>query len=136
MSADVTRRGVHHTPLGAVVVTASDAGVSGLRFTEAELPERVLSTSMAAIGAQLDACFAGELRQFDLAVDVTGSPLELAVWKALRDVLFGATVSYGELAAGLDPPSSTVASSPGSVRGSSARLSAATRPRLSSLVIG
>jgi O6-methylguanine-DNA--protein-cysteine methyltransferase len=52
---------------------------------------------------QLDAYFAGELREFDLPIRAEGTPLQRAVWSALGDVPFGTTISYGDLAARIDP---------------------------------
>lgn len=47
---------------------------------------------------QLDAYFAGDLRTFDVDLAPRGSAFQQDVWAALRDVPFGRTASYGELA--------------------------------------
>ena len=47
---------------------------------------------------QLDAYFAGELRQFDVPLAPIGSPWQMRVWDALREIPYGETVSYGEIA--------------------------------------
>ncbi|HET9198808.1 MAG TPA: methylated-DNA--[protein]-cysteine S-methyltransferase [Solirubrobacterales bacterium] len=52
---------------------------------------------------QLDAYFASELREFDLPLDLQGTTLELAVWRALLEIPYGETASYGEQAARIDP---------------------------------
>lgn len=48
---------------------------------------------------QLAAYFAGELKEFRLALHAAGTPFRERVWAALDDVPYGATVSYGEIAA-------------------------------------
>ena len=48
---------------------------------------------------QLDEYFAGRRRTFDLALAPRGTPFQLKVWEALRAIPYGATISYGELAA-------------------------------------
>jgi len=53
---------------------------------------------------QLDAYFAGRLRQFDLPLAPTGTPFQQRVWRALCDVPYGETVSYGELARQIERP--------------------------------
>jgi methylated-DNA-[protein]-cysteine S-methyltransferase len=58
---------------------------------------------MPEVTDQLDAYFAGELRQFDLDLDLHGTPLEQAVWRALLGIPYGETASYGEQAAKVDP---------------------------------
>jgi len=48
--------------------------------------------------AQLSACFAGQLRQFDLNLYVDGTAFQIKVWNALCDIPFGETVTYKEIA--------------------------------------
>ena len=47
---------------------------------------------------QLDAYFAGERFSFDLPLAPAGSAFQKTVWDALRDIPYGRTESYGELA--------------------------------------
>jgi len=54
---------------------------------------------------QLDAYFAGALRDFDLPLEPGGTPFQQRVWQALREVGYGTTTSYGALAAELGRPS-------------------------------
>jgi len=58
----------------------------------------------ARVRAQLAEYFEGRRRRFDLSLAPVGSPFELAVWDALREIPYGETVSYGELAAGIGRP--------------------------------
>ena len=53
---------------------------------------------------QLAAYFAGELTTFDLALAPQGTPFQQEVWKALLDVPYGSTTSYGRLAAQIERP--------------------------------
>ena len=48
--------------------------------------------------AELDACFAGELRKFEMAVEPEGTPFRRKVWTELARIPYGETWSYGELA--------------------------------------
>ena len=54
---------------------------------------------------QLEAYFAGVLRRFDLRLEPAGTPFQRAVWRALLDIPYGETVSYGALARRIDRPS-------------------------------
>lgn len=54
--------------------------------------------------AQLDAYFAGELQAFDLPLAASGTPFQQKVWAALRDIPFGQTCSYGQLAQRIGTP--------------------------------
>ncbi|MDC0773727.1 methylated-DNA--[protein]-cysteine S-methyltransferase [Streptomyces sp. HD] len=48
---------------------------------------------------QLDAYFAGELKEFQLELSSAGSEFRERVWAALGSVPYGATTTYGEIAA-------------------------------------
>ncbi len=48
---------------------------------------------------QLAAYFAGELKEFQLELSTAGSEFREKVWAALDDVPYGATTTYGEIAA-------------------------------------
>jgi methylated-DNA-[protein]-cysteine S-methyltransferase len=56
---------------------------------------------LADAAVQLDAYFAGARTTFDLPLALAGSPLQERVWAALREVPYGTTTTYGEIAAGL-----------------------------------
>ena len=60
---------------------------------------------LPAARTQLHAFFAGELQDFDLPLDERGSSFQLRVWAALRDLPYGTTCSYGDIAVriGEDP---------------------------------
>jgi methylated-DNA-[protein]-cysteine S-methyltransferase len=51
--------------------------------------------------AQLDEYFAGDRTAFDLPLATAGSPLQERVWAVLRTVPYGATTTYGQIAADL-----------------------------------
>jgi methylated-DNA-[protein]-cysteine S-methyltransferase len=93
---------VYESPIGPLTLTASSRGLSGVSFpgrgparSDADRDPETLAPARAA----LEAYFAGERRSFaDLALDLDPTPFERAVWTALREIPFGATVSYAELA--------------------------------------
>jgi methylated-DNA-[protein]-cysteine S-methyltransferase len=53
---------------------------------------------------QLRAYFAGALRRFDLRLAPAGTPFQQTVWRALLDIPYGETVSYGEIARRIGRP--------------------------------
>lgn len=57
--------------------------------------------------AQLNAYFAGELHQFDLPLAAEGTPFQQRVWKALRDIPYGETRSYGDVARHIGQPTAS-----------------------------
>ena len=54
--------------------------------------------------SQLTDYFAGERTGFDLALVMDGTPFQRRVWRALQDVPYGETISYGQLACRIDQP--------------------------------
>jgi methylated-DNA-[protein]-cysteine S-methyltransferase len=54
--------------------------------------------------AQLEQYFAGERREFDVALDLRGNSYQLRVWNALLGIPYGETTSYGELARRIGDP--------------------------------
>lgn len=53
---------------------------------------------------QLETYFAGELRQFDLPLDLRGTPFQMRVWAALLAIPYGETRSYSQLARQIGAP--------------------------------
>lgn len=53
---------------------------------------------------QLDAYFAGDLRCFDLPLDLEGTPFQRQVWQQLLSVGYGQTASYQDIAYAIDNP--------------------------------
>lgn len=99
------------TPIGDLRLIASDAGLRAIRLP---LPERTNRDSEAAENPehpilartrrQLDEYFRGERQQFDLPLDVEGTPFQREVWNELGSIPFGATDSYGQLAGRIGRP--------------------------------
>ncbi|MFE6281634.1 methylated-DNA--[protein]-cysteine S-methyltransferase [Streptomyces sp. NPDC057877] len=59
-------------------------------------------------GRQLGAYFAGELTEFRLPLYTEGTEFREKVWAALDDVPYGATTTYGEIAARIGAPRAAV----------------------------
>lgn len=61
-------------------------------------------TAFASVVDQLRRYFDGTLTVFDVDLDVAGTDFQRRVWAALRDIPFGETCSYGELARRIGSP--------------------------------
>ena len=57
--------------------------------------------------SQLEQFLAGERRDFDLELDLRGTPFQIGVWNQLRSIPFGETRSYAQVAAGIGRPGSS-----------------------------
>ena len=92
------------SPIGRLWVAASSRGLVSITRGEDPDPDvgaRTLDPdAVAPILAELEAYFAGSLRRFQIPLDLRGAgTFNAAVWTAARQVPYGETVSYGELAA-------------------------------------
>lgn len=63
------------------------------------------SASVVRAKVELGEYFAGERREFDVPLALNGSAFQLSVWGAVRDVPYGHTVTYAELAEKIGKPS-------------------------------
>ncbi|MBL7493198.1 methylated-DNA--[protein]-cysteine S-methyltransferase [Frankia sp. AgB1.9] len=92
------------SPIGDLTLVAVDGALAGLymeqhRHRPAE--ERFGDRDAEPFGtviAQLRAYFDGALTAFDLPLAPRGTPFQQTVWAALREIPYGQTMSYGQLA--------------------------------------
>ena len=100
------------SPIGPLTLVCADEALTGLHMeTERHRPpvesfgERDESEALLVEAArQLTAYFAGSLIDFDLPIQLAGTPFQRRVWTALAGVPYGETVSYGELAGQIGQP--------------------------------
>lgn len=94
----------YESPLGTLTLVAEGGALRRICFPE-ESPrgEQGEGGELCAVAAQLAEYFDGRRQGFDLPVELRGTPFQLAVWERLSAIPYGETVSYGELAAGVDP---------------------------------
>ena len=59
---------------------------------------------LARAAEQLQGYFRRELARFDLPLDISGSPFERATWQAVREIPWGESRSYREVAASIGRP--------------------------------
>jgi AraC family transcriptional regulator of adaptative response/methylated-DNA-[protein]-cysteine methyltransferase len=107
------------SPLGTLVLGAVDAGICLLEFADPRRVERQAATlhrwfggplvrqshpHLVTLRGELEEYFAGRRRRFDVPLVLRGTPFELATWRALTEIPFGATVSYADIARRIDNP--------------------------------
>jgi methylated-DNA-[protein]-cysteine S-methyltransferase len=94
---------IYESPLGPLTVVAGTLGIRSVCFPgrSPRLREEA-RRPLAEVVDQLDAYFAGERESFELALDLRGAPLQKLIWAELREIPYGETTSYGELAGRID----------------------------------
>jgi methylated-DNA-[protein]-cysteine S-methyltransferase len=90
------------SPLGPLLLTGDGEGLTGLYTDQhgrlpTELGPRV-DEEFAEARTQLEEYFAGERDDFDLPLTAPGTAFQRAVWQALREIPYGCTMSYREVA--------------------------------------
>ena len=108
------------TPAPGLVLhlAATDRGVCGLSFVESTLQFLAEMTRTTGVGAwerdsspllrqaagQIEEYFNAQRREFQLPLDLRGTPFQQKVWNALLEIPYGETRSYAELARGIGEP--------------------------------
>ncbi len=99
------------SPVGRLLLTANDRAITGLYMENdphgpVGVPEGALhdAARFTSLQNQLDDYFAGRLFEFDIELDLVGTPFQRSVWQALRALSYGQTISYGELARRIGNP--------------------------------
>ncbi|MEV7073702.1 methylated-DNA--[protein]-cysteine S-methyltransferase [Streptomyces sp. NPDC091972] len=94
------------SPVGSLLLTADDTGALTSLSVPGQRNGRTVQDGwrhdpapFRAAEEQLAAYFAGELKEFQLELRPEGTEFRTRVWDALDDVPYGATVTYGEIAA-------------------------------------
>ncbi len=62
---------------------------------------------LTPVREQLAEYFAGQRRQFDVPLQLAGTPFQLLVWRELVKIPFGTTITYVELAQRVGQPSAS-----------------------------
>ena len=86
------------TPIGHLEVTGSENGIRSLYFLEFRVKPQPIPACLRACIRQLNEYFHGSRLNFNLKLDMQGSPFQLKVWNELLTVPYGTTISYSELA--------------------------------------
>ncbi|MCB5941186.1 methylated-DNA--[protein]-cysteine S-methyltransferase [bacterium 210820-DFI.6.52] len=95
------------SPIGPLGVGEEDGAITLILFAGQQPPEGYREGETPLLEeawAQLERYFAGELRQFSLPLAPAGTPFQQAVWRALEEIPYGETRSYGEIAGWVGRP--------------------------------
>jgi methylated-DNA-[protein]-cysteine S-methyltransferase len=99
------------SPIGELLLLGDGQALRGLHMQGGRRPIAVRSgwersaAPFASACAQLQEYFAGRRTTFELPLAMHGNPFERRVWRALGDIPYGGTTSYGELARDIGHPS-------------------------------
>jgi methylated-DNA-[protein]-cysteine S-methyltransferase len=96
------------SPVGPLLLLSDGRALTGLYMNERIVPEGSVENPDAApfptLKSQLQEYFAGERTDFDVPLSPRGTTFQRVVWAHLRDIPYGQTISYGELAKRIRSP--------------------------------
>ena len=110
-SGDETFYDFFDSPIGPLVVASEHDALTFLLLPKQGKPAHVAPgwrrapSRLREVRAQLAAYFAGKLLTFDLPLAPKGTTFQQSVWQQLRQIPYGDTASYIELARRLGNPS-------------------------------
>lgn len=98
------------TPIGELLLAGEDGALSLIGFPKGSMrrdPESdwiYNEKPLTNVRQQLQEYFAGTRKSFDLPLQLDGTEFQVSVLKALQDIPYGETVSYGEVAKRIGRP--------------------------------
>ncbi len=99
------------SPIGPLLLTGDGEALQGLSMQGGRRPVTIGSDwqreddAFGSARTQLRQYFSGRRNAFELDLALAGNPFELTVWKALQQIPYGTTTSYGTLAQRIGRPS-------------------------------
>lgn|SRR5690554_5968595 len=86
------------TPLGIAEIKGDEQGLVAVSVLNEETREisREIPASLINAVQQLQEYFAGERKEFQLKLNLQGTPFQKKVWQSLLETPFGKTISYLE----------------------------------------
>jgi methylated-DNA-[protein]-cysteine S-methyltransferase len=92
------------SPVGPLTLEGDDNSLTRLGFGEPATPQGD-ARAVASAAIQLEQYFAGERTEFELDIELHGTPFERRVWDEVRAIPYGETASYAEIARRVGSPS-------------------------------
>ena len=94
----------YSTPLGTMLAESDGVALTRLDFASASIERAASSGVLDALRDWLDAYFAGVNAPFAAPLAPRGTPFQQVVWQALREIPYGSTASYADIARRIGRP--------------------------------
>lgn len=95
------------SPLGFLLLGADASGLTSVRLVNDFYAVQETTSDnpfLRESAMQIRAYFAGTLRRFDVPLHPAGTPFQQRVWAALREIPYGETRSYKDIAQAVGSP--------------------------------
>ena len=106
MKESLIKKGYYNSPIGILEIIESDGHIVEINFVEDDnCLEEFISEEIEKCKIELEEYFNGRRSEFSVKVDLAkGTEFQKKVWNALRDIPYGETVSYKEIAEKIGNP--------------------------------
>lgn len=95
---------IYHSPVGDIQLYHEDGVVTALKNAGVDAKADAPNELTELVFRQLDEYFAGVRKTFDFPYRLHGTPFQEKVWEALRDIPYGETRSYKDIAEAIGHP--------------------------------
>ena len=93
------------SPIGVVRLTEADGFISSIELTDAADAVHTSPTPLLHEAThQILAFLEGKRKQLDFPIRMVGTPFQQRVWRALQQIPYGTTRTYGEIATAIGNP--------------------------------
>lgn len=92
------------SPLGFLILKSDGKSITGISFSENNVPERNSCEVLERCKEQFRNYFSGKTVAFDLPLNPDGTEFQQKVWAELLKIPYGETITYMELAVRLGDP--------------------------------
>ena len=104
---------LHDSPIGPILLAGTAQGIQHIVFSSEKHPQQPFdhwkqtAKPFSQACKQLDEYFAGTRQTFSLTLAAKGTEFQQQVWQQLRNIPYGKTCSYGQIATRLDNPNAS-----------------------------
>ena len=89
----------YDSPIGILEIEGTEKSITGIRFVDKKIhPDPSIPLPLKKCCKQLYEYFVGERQEFDLELLLEGTDFQKKVWKQLKKIPYGKTVSYKDIA--------------------------------------
>ncbi|MCL1863630.1 MAG: methylated-DNA--[protein]-cysteine S-methyltransferase [Defluviitaleaceae bacterium] len=92
------------SPVGILTITSDGEHITEIKYLTTRMIQQCGDAVIRECEKELDAYFAGKLRDFSVPIKPKGTAFRMKVWEELQRIPYGEVISYKELAKRIENP--------------------------------
>ncbi|MBN1874809.1 MAG: methylated-DNA--[protein]-cysteine S-methyltransferase [Anaerolineae bacterium] len=96
--------GYYESPVGLLEIGGTETAIVAVNFVEQRRADVAANVTVETAVAQLAEYFSGTRTMFDVPLAPEGTDFQKMVWQELRNIPYGQTASYGDIANSIGKP--------------------------------